>query len=58
LGIAVGTLFFCLRAVSGILIKNPNEFLDWVNSSVDVLSFQLKVPTLEQIFLIEVGQKK
>ena len=46
------------NTVSGILIKNPNEFLDWVNSCVDVLSFQLKVPTLEQIFLKEVGQKK
>ena len=46
------------NTVSGTLIKNPNEFLDWVNSSVDVLSFQLKVPTLEQIFLKEVGQKK
>ena len=46
------------NTVSGILIKNPNEFLDWVNSSVDVLSFQLKMPTLEQIFLKEVGQRK
>ena len=46
------------NTVSGILIKNPNEFLAWVNSCVDVLSFQLKVPTLEQIFLKEVGQKK
>ena len=46
------------NTVSGILNKNPNEFLGWVNSCVDVLSFQLKVPTLEQIFLKEVGQKK
>ena len=46
------------NSVSGILNKNPNEFLGWVNSCVDVLSFQLKVPTLEQIFLKEVGQKK
>ena len=44
--------------VSGILNKNSSEFLGWVNSSVDVISFQLKVPTLEQIFLKEVGQKK
>ena len=46
------------NTVSGILNKNSSEFLGWVNSSVDVLSFQLKVPTLEQIFLKEVGQKK
>ena len=46
------------NTVSGVLTKNPNEFLEWVNSSVDVLSFQLKVPTLEQIFLEEVGKKK
>ena len=46
------------NTVSGILNKNSSEFLGWVNSSVDVLSFQLKVPTLEQIFLREVGQKK
>ncbi|MDP6169367.1 MAG: ATP-binding cassette domain-containing protein [Candidatus Marinimicrobia bacterium] len=44
--------------LSGVLSKDPNEFLGWVNASVDVLSFQLKVPTLEQIFLEEVGKKK
>lgn len=44
--------------ISGVLSKNPNEFLEWVNTRVDVLSFQLKVPTLEQIFLEEVGKKK
>ena len=44
--------------ISGVLNKNPNEFLEWVNARVDVLSFQLKVPTLEQIFLEEVGKKK
>jgi len=44
--------------ISGVLRKNPNEFLEWVNARVDVLSFQLKVPTLEQIFLEEVGKKK
>ena len=44
--------------ISGVLSKNPNEFLEWVNARVDVLSFQLKVPTLEQIFLEEVGKKK
>ena len=45
------------NTISGVLAKNPNEFLQWINSSVDVLSFQLKVPTLEQIFLEEVGKK-
>ena len=44
------------NTISGVLAKNPNEFLQWINSSVDVLSFQLKVPTLEQIFLEEVGK--
>ena len=51
----------CIRdsdnTISGVLAKNPNEFISWINSSVDVLSFQLKVPTLEQIFLEEVGKK-
>jgi len=46
------------NTLSGVLSKDPNEFLGWVNASVDVLSFQLKVPTLEQIFLEEVGKKK
>ena len=45
------------NTISGVLAKNPNEFLQWVNSNVDVLSFQLKVPTLEQIFLEEIGKK-
>ena len=45
------------NTISGVLAKNPNEFLQWINSSVDVLSFQLKVTTLEQIFLEEVGKK-
>ena len=48
---------FTENTISGVLAKNPNEFLQWINSSVDVLSFQLKVPTLEQIFLEEVGKK-
>jgi len=46
------------NTLSGVLRKDPNEFLGWVNASVDVLTFQLKVPTLEQIFLEEVGKKK
>jgi len=45
------------NTISGVLSKNPNQFLEWINAKVDVLSFQLKVPTLEQIFLEEVGSK-
>ena len=45
------------NTISGVLSKNPNQFLEWINAKVDVLSYQLKVPTLEQIFLEEVGSK-
>tara|TARA_S200000501_G_scaffold108921_1_gene102203 strand:+ start:10 stop:759 length:750 start_codon:yes stop_codon:yes gene_type:complete len=45
------------NTISGVLSKNPNQFLEWINAKVDVLSFQLKIPTLEQIFLEEVGSK-
>ena len=45
------------NTISGVLSKNPNQFLKWINTKVDVLSFQLKIPTLEQIFLEEVGNK-
>ena len=45
------------NTISGVLSKNPNQFLKWINAKVDVLSFQLKIPTLEQIFLEEVGNK-
>ena len=45
------------NTISGVLSKNPNQFLKWINAKVDVLSFQLKIPTLEQIFLEEVGSK-
>ncbi len=44
--------------ISGVLNKNPRDFLTHINNSVDVLSFQLKVPSLEQIFLKEVSDKK
>ena len=44
--------------ISGVLNKDPREFLNYINNSVDVLSFQLKVPTLEQIFLEEVGDNR
>ena len=41
--------------ISGVLKKKPEEFLGWVNTIVTVESFKLKVPTLEQIFIEEVG---
>ena len=41
--------------ISGVLKKRPEEFLGWVNTIVNVESFKLKVPTLEQIFIEEVG---
>jgi len=42
--------------ISGVLKKRPEEFLGWVNTIVTVESFKLKVPTLEQIFIEEVGK--
>ena len=39
-----------------MLKKRPEEFLGWVNTTVTVESFKLKVPTLEQIFIEEVGK--
>ena len=42
--------------ISGVLKKKPEEFLGWVNTIVTVESFKLKVPTLEQIFIEEVGK--
>ena len=44
--------------ISGVLKKRPEEFLGWVNTIVTVESFKLKVPTLEQIFIEEVGKVK
>ena len=40
--------------LSGILKQKPDGFLSWVNSQVTVESFQVKVPSLEQIFIEEV----
>lgn len=40
--------------LSGILSKEPSDFLSWINSNVSVESFQIKVPSLEQIFIEEV----
>ena len=41
--------------ISGVLREEPRRFLGWLNANVHVISFQLKVPTLEQIFLKEIG---
>ena len=45
------------NALSGVLYNDPREFISWINAKVDVTSFHLKVPSLEQIFLEEVGKK-
>ena len=41
-------------SLSGVLSKEPTEFLSWINESVHVESFQIHVPSLEQIFIEEV----
>ena len=44
------------NTLSGVLHKDPRQFISWINSNVDVTSFHLKVPSLEQIFIEEVGK--
>ena len=44
------------QKVTGILNVNPREFLSWINESVIVESFQIQVPSLEQIFIEEVNK--
>ena len=44
------------NSISGLIKKNHREFLDWINKKVIVESFQLKVPTLEKIFIDEVSK--
>ncbi|MEO2043695.1 MAG: ATP-binding cassette domain-containing protein [Nitrospinaceae bacterium] len=41
-------------SISGVLSEDPREFLLWINESVKVESFQIHVPSLEQIFIEEV----
>tara|TARA_B100000809_G_C14944225_1_gene461560 strand:- start:116 stop:868 length:753 start_codon:yes stop_codon:yes gene_type:complete len=41
-------------SISGILSREPSEFLSWINQSVHVESFQIHIPSLEQIFIEEV----
>ena len=40
--------------ISGVLNKDKNDFLSWIIDQVDVESFQVNVPTLEQIFIEKV----
>lgn len=42
--------------ISGILKKKSNEFLNWLNMHVNVESYQVKIPTLEQIFIEQVNK--
>ena len=42
--------------ISGILKKKKNEFLEWVIPQVSIESFNARVPSLEQIFIKEVGK--
>ncbi len=41
-------------SISGVLSEDPREFLLWINESVKVESFQIHIPSLEQIFIEEV----
>jgi ABC-type uncharacterized transport system ATPase subunit len=41
-------------SLSGVLSEDPREFLLWINESVKVESFQIHIPSLEQIFIEEV----
>ena len=42
--------------LSGILKKKKNEFLEWIIPQVSIESFHANVPSLEQIFIKEVGK--
>ena len=42
------------NVLSGVLQKNPREFINCFNMKSDIQSFQIKIPTLEQIFIEEV----
>ena len=41
-------------SLSGVLSCAPRDFLSWINTCVTVESFQIQVPSLEQIFIEEV----
>ena len=40
--------------LTGVLKSSPEEFLEWLNKQVDILSFAQSTPSLEQIFIEEV----
>ncbi len=40
--------------VSGVLKVKPNDFINWLNQKVNILSFTQRTPSLEQIFIEEV----
>jgi len=42
--------------VSGTLIKDKNDFLEWMISQVNIESFKVKIPSLEQIFISKVSK--
>ena len=42
--------------VSGILIKDKNDFLEWMISQVNIESFKIEIPSLEQIFISKVNK--
>ena len=42
--------------LSGVLKKRKNEFLEWMIPQVNIESFNVSVPTLEQIFIKEVDE--
>jgi len=42
--------------LSGVLKKKKNEFLEWIIPQVSIESFHARVPSLEQIFIKEVGK--
>ena len=42
--------------VSGILIKEKNDFLEWMISQVNIESFKVETPSLEQIFISKVNK--
>ena len=42
--------------VSGILVKEKNDFLEWMISQVSIESFKVNIPSLEQIFISEVNK--
>ena len=44
------------NVLSGVLKKKPREFINWINMKSDIQSFQVKIPTLEQIFIEEVNK--